>query len=155
MTYKTGRPRKFDTKEQLQVKIDEYFDVKCKDEALKDPATGETLYDKQGRPCVKYNPPTMDGMALYVGFSDRSSLYEYEKEEEFSDTIKRARARIADYAQSQLFVGNSTGAIFWLKNHGWKDSKEITGDGVPVKIDKGMSPEEAALAYQNLLKIDK
>ena len=42
-------------------------------------------------------------------------------------TIKKAILRIEDYAEKQLLSGegSATGAIFWLKNHGWKDKTEV------------------------------
>jgi len=51
-------------------------------------------------------------------------MYEYENEGEFSDTIKKARLRIENEYEKQLSWGNATGAIFALKNFGWKDKTE-------------------------------
>ena len=53
---------------------------------------------------------------------------EYSEEEQvFTYTIKKAMARIEEYAEKNLLTGgnNSTGAIFWLKNKGWKDKTEV------------------------------
>ena len=120
-----GRPPKFKTADELKINIDLYFKIKCKDEIIKDKATGQPLTDTKGRLVIKYNPPTISGMALFLGFQDRQSIYDYiGRSEEFSYTIKRAIAYIEDYAEKQLFIGNSTGAIFWLKNRGWVDKTE-------------------------------
>ena len=44
---------------------------------------------------------------------------------EFSYTIKRARLLIEILYEEQLQKGSPTGAIFALKNFGWKDRQEI------------------------------
>lgn len=110
----------YKTVEELQTKIDEYFDVYCKDEVVMD-EKGKPCVNTRGALYIKYKPPTCSGLALYLGFADRRSLYDYKANEKYSLTIKRAISRIEEYAETQLFVGNSTGAIFWLKNKGWKD----------------------------------
>ena len=95
-----GRPLKFQTAEQLEKAIDRYFDERVDE----------------------LNPPTVAGMALFLGFDDRRSLYKYGERPDFFHTIKKAISRIEAYAEAQLYIGkNTTGAIFWLKNHGWKD----------------------------------
>ena len=38
-------------------------------------------------------------------------------------------AKIEEYAEKQLFNNNSTGAIFWLKNRGWRDKQELQHAG--------------------------
>lgn len=121
---KVGRPPLFKTAEEIQKKIDEYFDTECKEEYAKDPETGNILLDTKNRPIVCFNPPTVSGLALFLGFENRNSLYDYEEKSDFTSTIKKAIARIENYAEKQLFIGNSTGAIFWLKNKGWKDKSE-------------------------------
>ena len=118
-----GRPPKYKTPDEMQIKIDEYFDKKCADEVV---ILG-------GKEIIKYNPPTISGLALYLDFMDRCSMYDYinrekeysEEEQVFTHTIKKAMARIEEYAEKQLHIGNSTGAIFWLKNKGWKDKTEV------------------------------
>jgi len=98
---KTGRPLKYKTVKELEKDIDAYF---------------EERYEK-------HVPPTISGLALYLGFESRQSLYDYQDRPEFSDTIKKATARIEDYAERILLSGDgsATGAIFWLKNHKWAD----------------------------------
>lgn len=117
---KPGRPPKYKTAEELEKKINEYFEVECKDEVI----------ETNGKIAIKHNPPTISGLALYLGFLNRRSIYDYiARDESFSHTIKKAVAKIEDYAEKQLFVGNSTGAIFWLKNKGWSDKKELQHSG--------------------------
>lgn len=114
-----GRPMMYETVEELQSAIDEYFEVKCAPTIIGDS-------DKW-----QQNPPTVSGLALHLGFADRQSIYDYKEREEFSCTIKRAITRIEEYAEKQILSGGqATGAIFWLKNKGWVDKvvNENTGD---------------------------
>ena len=99
-----GRPPMFRTPEEMQVAIDKYF---------------EGCDQKQW-------PYTVTGLALAMGFDNRQSLLDYSKKDEFTCTIKRAKARVQDYAERQLFIGkNQVGTIFALKNNfGWQDKYE-------------------------------
>ncbi len=71
-------------------------------------------------------PLTYSGMAHHLGFSDRQSLYDYERLEGFSGTVKRARLLIDDEYECRLSGNNVAGSIFALKNHGWSDKQEVT-----------------------------
>lgn len=103
----------FKSDEELQEKIDAYFDENCGMEI-----------DEDGK--LQINAPTVSGLALYLGFADRQSMYDYKKKPEHACTIKRAITRMEEFAEKQLFVSKSpTGAIFWLKNHRWSDKQEI------------------------------
>lgn len=119
-----GRPLKFKSAEELQKKIDEYFDNECKTTVVKD-EKGEVAFDKRGKPLFEINPPTISGLARYLGFESRQSMYDYKDREDFSYTIKETTLRIEEFAEKQLFVGNPVGAIFWLKNKGWRDKSEV------------------------------
>lgn len=77
---------------------------------------------------------TISGLAYYLGFESRQSFYDYEKNPDFSYTIKRARLFIENEYEKLLLSGNVTGAIFALKNFGWSDKQEIEhSGGVEVK----------------------
>lgn len=70
------------------------------------------------------NPPTYSGLALALGFCDRQSLYDYAaRSEEFSCTIKKARARVDEAIEKMGMTGKGSASflIFVLKNHGWTD----------------------------------
>lgn len=116
-----GRPRLFETADALQKMIDEYF---------KSGIQKKEVLSKLGT-LVKVPVPTISGLCYYLGFESRQSFYDYEKEEGFSYTIKRARLFIEVEYEAQLQVGNTTGAIFALKNMGWidKTQTDITLDG--------------------------
>lgn len=115
-----GRPPIFDTEEALQNKVEEYF------EHIK----GDFHYEAKGEEDVKVwdrpsEKPTLTGMAFFLGFESRQSIYDYEKSGQFSYTIKRARLRIESSYEQHLLTPVSTGAIFALKNFGWSDKQEV------------------------------
>ena len=118
-----GRPALFRTPEEMQAKIDEYFASQIGPKAII--VDGKPLYDKHGQPVLEEIPPTVSGLALFLGFSDRTSFYEYKTRAFFSDTVKRAITRIENYAERGVMTRDKpTGAIFWLKNHGWRAEEE-------------------------------
>jgi hypothetical protein len=80
--------------------------------------------------------PTITGLALYMGFASRQSFYDYEKSGEFSYIIKRARLRIENKYEEALHGTSPTGAIFALKNFGWKDKQEVEqSGGITIKFE--------------------
>ena len=109
-----GRPRKFETPEELEECIDTFI-AKCESD------------DK---------PLTMTGLALGLGFCDRQSLYDYQKDPKFSCLIKKALLEVENSYEQRACSGNAAGPIFVLKNMGWSDKQEIkqelTVSGAPV-----------------------
>lgn len=70
------------------------------------------------------------GLAYYLGFSSRQSLYEYAKRDDaLSLPIKRALLYIESDYEKILRHQSCTGAIFALKNRGWTDKTEIEHSG--------------------------
>lgn len=110
---KRGAPAFYKTAEEMQKRIDVYF-----------------------AGCNEDNPPTVSGLALFLGFCDRQSVYDYKsRNSEFSYTIKKAISTISDFAEKCLFNGKTaTGAIFWLKNHHWSD--ELKTDNTTTVVVK-------------------
>jgi hypothetical protein len=98
-----GRPLKYETPEELEQAIEDWF---------------QSFEGKKGL------YPTMSGLAYHLGFSDRQSLYDYKGRDAFSCTIKRALLRLESLHENNLFGTTSTGSIFWLKNRDWKDKQE-------------------------------
>lgn len=135
-----GRPLMYKTKEEIQEKIDEYFES-CKGRVVQDDA-GVMALDKYGRPVViDEKPLTITGLALALGFNSRQALLNYQGREEFNDTITRAKARIEQYAEERLFdKDGANGAKFSLANNfeGWREKREIEAD---VKNDLTISIE--------------
>lgn len=119
---KGGRPRKYETVGELEEAVNSYF---------------ELLKDESGR---QTKPATISGLAFHLGFDSRQSFYDYEKDERFSYTIKRARLAIEEEYESALRLDKSaTGAIFWLKNAGWHDKTETEST---TKIELALSKKE-------------
>jgi hypothetical protein len=85
--------------------------------------------------------PTVNGLALALGFNSRQSLLNYADKPEFVDTVKAVRARLEAWWEQRLAGGNAAGTIFWLKNQGWTDKTEteLSGKGgkdlFPARIE--------------------
>lgn len=109
-----GRPPKYETPEEMQQKIDEYFE--------KGVRTREILIG-QGAAKKKVNMPvpTISGLVYHLGFSSRTSFYDYQTNKDFAYIVKRAALFIEMQYEELLQQGNVTGAIFALKNMGWRD----------------------------------
>lgn len=113
-----GRPPKYKTAKDLQKKIDEYFESGIKMRTV-------IIGPANARKKVTLKVPTITGLVLFLGFCDRVSFYDLEKQEKFSYTIKRARTQIENEYEEQIAVNGNAGAIFALKNFGWTDKQEI------------------------------
>ena len=109
-----GRPRLYQSPEAFDAKVDEYYHS-CKE-------TGE--------------PITWTGLALYLGFSSRQSIDEYQEYEGFSDSVKRAKLLVEWAYEKRVLGANAAGPIFVLKNMGWSDKQELSHSSP----DGSMSP---------------
>jgi hypothetical protein len=114
----TGRPPHYETPEELVSKIDEYFKSGVKKRTV-------IIGKGDNREAIEIEVPTISGLCYYLGFESRQSFYDYEKRDNFSYIIKRARLFIEVEYEEALQYGNVTGAIFALKNMGWRDKTEI------------------------------
>lgn len=106
-----GRPLAFKSVEELQSKIDEYFDF-CDNRI-------QQVYSKKQDAVIEIinpEPYTIAGLAYAVGV-DRKTLWNYSKKDEFFHTIKRARDKVQTDVERRLMESNPTGAIFNLKNN--------------------------------------
>lgn len=131
-----GRPPAFETPEELQEKINEYFKegVTVKKVVIGKAPNNYTL---------DVEVPTISGLAYYIGFESRQSFYDYEKKSEFTYTIRKVRLFIEQHYEEMLQTGNTVGAIFALKNFGWKDKQEVEqsgGTSITVKWDQSLIP---------------
>jgi hypothetical protein len=96
-----SRPLKFKSPEEILKKANAYFNE-----------------------CIETSSPiTITGLALALDTS-RETLINYEKREEFFDTIKKCKLVCENYAEKQLYEKGGSGPIFALKNFGWKDKTE-------------------------------
>lgn len=66
-------------------------------------------------------PPTLSGLALYLGFDSLQAFEAYESNGRFASILKRARLQIENEYEKQLHQQPSTGAIFALKSLGWME----------------------------------
>jgi hypothetical protein len=98
----SGQPPFFESPEAMQAKIMDYFTL-C----------------EQTKENIK-----ITGLCLYLGFESRQSFYDYEEREEFSYTVKRARMVVECHYEEGLNTFKYGGAVFGLKNMGWKDKTE-------------------------------
>ena len=80
----------------------------------------------------KKEPLTLPGLALYLGFADKRSLYDYQSKDEFTHSVKRARTIIEEYMVKRSMANNAAGPIFVLKNMGYTDRQTVQVD--PVKL---------------------
>jgi hypothetical protein len=139
-----GRPKLFKSAEEMQKKIDAYFES-CKGEVLKD-KEDNVIYNKWGIPVIiNDKPPTVTGLALALGFNSRTSLLNYEAEKEFMNTITCAKARVEEYAESRLFdKDGANGAKFSLANNfkEWRERSEVESVNHNINEDLDKLPED-------------
>lgn len=164
-----GRPKKFQSVDELEELIEKYFRscfapvqkriVVTKrdpdDDDSKDVYDWVDAVDDDGNKLYEQiRPLTITGLAVALDTS-RDVLLDYENKPEnaqFSNTIKRAKNIIHTYAEEYLFEGkNQTGAIFNLKNnYGWVDRTETD---LTTKGDK-INPAVVAAKVDDILKND-
>lgn len=124
---KGGRPLKFKTPEELEEKIEQYYE-----------------WAKDNKKHI-----TITGLAWYLG-TNRQTLLNYENSLEdgayssvdddvkvrFVDSIKRAKARIEMEYEETLYNKNSAvGGIFVLKNnYGYVDKQEIVQENKNIEV---------------------
>lgn len=138
MSNLVGRPPMYKSKEEIQEKIDKYFE-ECEGKVLEDKDGNPILNKYGGVIIIGSKPPTVTGLALALGFSTRQSLLNYQAQDEFLDTITRAKSRVEQYAEERLFDRDgSHGAQFSLRNNfkGWK-SKDIEETEDTSTVDDG------------------
>jgi hypothetical protein len=146
-----GRPAIYDTEEELSSAIDDYFvyiqgEYEDKTKRVFNPATNE--YEEQtDRVWIRYpEPATVTGMALFLGFESRQSLYDQsQRSDKFSYVIKRGKMRVENGYECNLTTAKSpAGSIFALKNMGWKDETgiDVTTQGNPLPALENMTFEQ-------------
>jgi len=135
---KVGRPRKFQSVEEMAAAIDAYFtscDIRMKQVVNRDGTVTEVLWPM---------PYTMSGLAEAIGISRRRLLDYNDREDEygkeFRPTITRARARVERNLEERLYdgVGSPRGHEFGLKNNfDWRDTHDHNVKGnVAIHFDK-------------------
>lgn len=110
-----GRPRAFKSVEEVEEKIEAYFNY-CEE---------------------KEKPYTMSGLAYYLEVS-RQTLVNYSNKDEYFDTIKKARDKVQMQLEENALSNkaNPTFTIFNLKNNfDWKDKMEVEKTDM-TKVDE-------------------
>jgi hypothetical protein len=129
-----GRPPFYETPEQFEAKVADYFD---------NPPTKPMRF---GNDVIEVPVPTITGLALHLGFESRQSFYDYESKAGFTYTVKKARAKIEKHYEELLQTGGGAGAIFALKNFGWKDKTETdltsNGEAVGIPLIRFVNPDK-------------
>lgn len=140
---KVGRPLIFETVDELDMAIQNYF-ADCDPHAAK--ALVETGHDAQGNMLydtrtvlTEQKPYTSYGLARFLKI-DRKTLLNYKNRDQYFPSIQAALNRIAEYAESQLYGPYANGAKFSLTNNfkddEWSDRKAVdhTTKGQPMPL---------------------
>lgn len=114
-----GRPPKIKSPNEMQSKIDKYF-----------------------RDCDKKREPyTITGLAIALGFASRQSFLDYcERKDDkdlYADIVKKGKFMVENAYEKRLNEPYPTGAIFVLKNFGWRDQIDVEHgmrDGDPAVL---------------------
>ena len=139
-SFGTGRPPMYRSAEELQKKIEDYFENGL---TYKDVIVGPP----NNKRIEQIPVPTITGLVLHCGFANRRSFYEYEDKPEFTHTIKRARAFIErEYEELLQTIGGSA-IIFALKNFGWKDEQGIRHSGGIAMFVVGSEVDKMLIGY--------
>jgi len=123
-----GRPRIFSAPEELQEKINEYFQF-CDDKK-------ESFTDSKGNVKIIQKPYTMSGLCVYLKIN-KDTLWEYGKKPGFSEVVKEAKSRVENYCEENTMSGklNPIFSIFSLKNNfGWTDRIEVNTNTQPEQL---------------------
>lgn len=140
--YRKDHSLQYSSPEQLQDKVNEYFDSCYGPGYYK----GEPILDKDGNPVIVQREPfTVAGLARHLKLS-RMALCKYETygktgliPREYADIIVDAKLRIQEYAEKRLYdKEGSSGARFVLEaGFGWMtkvEEKELRQNKKRIKV---------------------
>ena len=124
-----GRPRKYNTPEELFDKAKEYF---------------QWAEDTQKGKYAEAH------LRLWLGFS-RSNWRDYKQNPVFSHVIDIIDSILeGDSEQRLMWAGSTQGAIFKLKNkHGWKDEQHNNNTNQNITVDFGNSLQSTSEPKEN------
>ena len=157
-----ARPARYTNVDDLEAKCEEYFD-KCDNNTI-------SIWDKDGKEIKKSDPIpyTVPGLALHLGFTSRTSIFNYKANKKLMNTIKKALGRIESQRVARALQGkqNPVFSIFDLKNNfGYKDKveQEISGPNkgpimlaaVPPTPDSIALWEQQVIESRKKLQIEK
>jgi hypothetical protein len=137
---KGGHPKIVKTVDELVDGINSYYN-----------SIVESTLTEEGKEITYFNRPTITGLALHLGYATRQSIYDNQKNEEYSYILKKAITFIEQYHEESLGSKNVTGHIFALKNMGWSDKMELeTIERDKVKTDYSKLSTEELKEFQEL-----
>jgi hypothetical protein len=130
-----GQPKAFATVEALEAACDEYFEKMQKEK----------------------RPTTMSGLAVHLGV-DRTTLFNYSKDDEYFNTIKRAKARVEANMEEGALTGqlNPTVTIFSMKNNfGYSNDGGVADSPPPAQVTNNTQVNVVADSSQGRQIADK
>ena len=133
------RELKYSSAAEMSEAIDKYFED-CDGHPMTD-ETGDIVVDKYGNPIIiGAHPPTVTGLALWLGFKTRQSLLDYQpRNKAVKDVLKSAKSRGEEYAERRLYDRDGVnGAKFSLKSNfkGWSETPNSSDENALAKLDE-------------------
>ena len=144
------RPAIYNTIEELELSIDDYFNIFTLEENiiyLQDKQWNMTWWDFKRVPSVTW-------LALHLGFKSRQSLIDYDWRAEYSDTIKKAKLFVENFNEERLlqWKGYWPWIMFNLKNNfDWKDKSEVDNINKNVDLNDTLTDEQKRLIANRIL----
>lgn len=131
-----GRPALFKDPALLEEKTLEYFEyIKGEYEVKEGERTIESGKGEDYRKITETyeykfwirepQTPSITGLAIFLGFESRQSMYDYLAKPEFSYFIKKALLHVENTYEKGLWNDKVVGPVFALKNMGWTDKQEV------------------------------
>ncbi len=133
---------------ELSTHIEAYFtyikgEYQVAENFEKLPAKGQKIWGRDPE------PPTLTGLAFFLGFSSKQEFVDYEDTGKHAQILKRSRLRIEAFYEKKLHEPSSTGIIFALKNMGWnekpeaKSGKDVAFTSIKIEV-KNTGPDLAS-----------
>lgn len=121
-----GKKAKYGSPQEMQKKIDEYFAKYENREPLTD-RNGRVLLDKEGNIVYDQGIPTSSGLALFLGFTSRTSMFNYTLKPTFKEVITHARLKLQSFWEPLLATKNYQGARYFCSNmsDGWQEPEAL------------------------------
>lgn len=149
-----GAKRKFESVEEMRIKIDEYF--KIASERKREVVTKIGQIIEVSSPA----PLHIQGLCVHLEISE-NTLFEYQKltdieqsistgrDQSFKELIETTKKKCESYAVDACYEGQKGNkADFILKNgYGWKDRQDIAHSGTVI-ADYSVSPATQAAALK-------
>ncbi len=156
-----GCPPHYATAAELAKEIDDYFIyIEGEGHEVRTPVgepgeDDEQLYVSSWVWDRKPEDPTICGLALYLGFKSRQTLYNYSKNKEFLDVLERGRLRIEQSYEQDLRGTSTAGVVFALKQMGWNEVVHNRNENLNHNVNTNFNAEmtrEEALAIADMLE---